>query len=320
MGVGQSPLGQWIEGAGSIAIGGHVRPDGDCAGACLGLARYISQAYPQKQLRLYLEALPPVFSYLWGFDMAGQMDGAFAPDVFFVLDCAPDRMPEAAKAVFGRAGLTVNIDHHISNKGGCMVNLIDANKSSTAEMVYDLASPLYMDREMADCLYTGMIHDTGVFQYSCTGQDTLRAAAELIGWGIDFPARILESFYQKTFVQNQILGRVLMESFTMEEGRFVIGHIDRKTMAFYGAKPSDLDGIVNHLRNTKGCDCAIFLHEIGELQYKISLRTSTAIDAAGLAERFGGGGHARAAGCTMNGTFHDCVNNLLRFVGGEARL
>ena len=89
-----------------------------------------------------------------------------------------------------------------------------------------------------------------------------------------------------------------------------MGVVDRATMEFYNATSKDLDGIVNQLRNIKGVHCAIFMYETDTLTYKVSLRTDERVDASKVAVYFGGGGHVRAAGCTMQGTFHDCVNNL----------
>ena len=100
----------------------------------------------------------------------------------------------------------------------------------------------------------------------------------------------------------------------MESVRFMDGScdcvVDRKTMNFYDVGPKDLDGIVNQLRNIKGVSCAIFMYQTDVLEYKVSLRTDERVNAAEVVGNFGGGGHARAAGCTMSGTFHDCVNNL----------
>lgn len=81
-------------------------------------------------------------------------------------------------------------------------------------------------------------------------------------------------------------------------------------MDFYGVNPADLDGIVNQLRNIKGVDCAVFLYQTGLMEYKISMRSNDRVDVSRIASYFGGGGHVRAAGCTMKGTFHDCINNL----------
>ena len=106
------------------------------------------------------------------------------------------------------------------------------------------------------------------------------------------------------------MGRALMESIRFLDGKCIVSALDKKTMEFYNVGPKDLDGIVSQLRNIKGISCAIFMYQTGTLEYKVSLRTDEKVDAAKVAAYFGGGGHVRAAGCTMRGTFHDCVNNL----------
>ena len=94
------------------------------------------------------------------------------------------------------------------------------------------------------------------------------------------------------------------------DGKCIVSMVDRKTMDFYEALPRSLEGIVNQLRITRGVECAIFLHETGFQEFKVSMRSNRVVDVAKVATMFGGGGHIRAAGCTMNGTFHDVVNNL----------
>ena len=182
--------------------------------------------------------------------------------------------------------------------------------SSASELVYDLLDETYLDEEIAKAIYIGIIHDTGVFQYSNTSPKTLQIAAKLISYGFDFPKIIEETFYEKTYVQNQILGRALLESILFMDGRCVVSVIDRKTMDFYQVNSKDLDGIVNQLRIIKGVECAIFMYETDTLEYKVSMRSGGLVDVAKVAQIFGGGGHIRAAGCTMNGTAHDVVNNL----------
>lgn len=181
---------------------------------------------------------------------------------------------------------------------------------STCELIYDLIDLEQLDKEMAEALYVGIIHDTGVFQYSNTTPETLRKGAKLISYGFDFPNLILETFYQKTYVQAQVMGRALMESIRFLGGRCIVSSIDKKTMDFYNVGPKDLDGIVNQLRNIEGIDCAIFMYETGVLEYKVSMRSSEKVNVAEVAAYFGGGGHQKAAGCNLTGTFHDCVNNL----------
>lgn len=120
----------------------------------------------------------------------------------------------------------------------------------------------------------------------------------------------MRRFLKRSYVQNQVLGRALLESVRFMDGRCIFSSIDLKTMEFYKVVPKDLDGIVSQLRITKGVECAIFLYQTKTLEYKVSLRSNGKVDVAAIASYFGGGGHVRAAGCTMQGTVHDCVNNL----------
>ena len=106
------------------------------------------------------------------------------------------------------------------------------------------------------------------------------------------------------------MGRALMESIRFMDGACIVSSVSKKDMEFYDVTSKDLDGIVNQLRNIKGVHCAIFMYETDVLEYKVSMRSDEKVNVAEVASYFGGGGHVRAAGCTMKGTFHDCVNNL----------
>ena len=293
-----------------IGIGGHIRPDGDCVGACLSMCMYLKKCLPQAQVKVFLEKPADIFHEIKGFEEIDSEFGEEAPfDVFFVLDCGEDRLGNARK-YFPEAKKRINIDHHVTNTGCGDLNYIRPEVGSTCELVYDLIDCEKLDRELAMALYIGIIHDTGIFQYSKNTPATMEKGAKLIGYGFDFPRLIQETFYQKTYIQSNIMGRALLESIRFLDGRCIVSCMDRKTMQFYDAEPEDLDGIVNQLRNIKGIDCAIFMYQTDVLEYKVSLRTSEKVNAAEVAAFFGGGGHVRAAGCTMRGTFHDCVNNL----------
>ncbi len=293
-----------------IGISGHIRPDGDCVGAVLSLQQYLMKCLPDAEIKVYLEKPSDIFREMKGY---GEINSDFpeeAPfDVYFALDCGAERLGSAEK-YFQAAAKKINIDHHISNSGTGDLNDIRPEVGSTCEVLYDLMEPEYLDRDIAMSLYIGIIHDTGVFQYSNTTPATLEKGAKLISYGFDFPRLIQETFYQKTYVQAQIMGRALMESIRFLDGRCIVGVIDRKTMDFYQVESKDMDGIVSQLRNIAGVDCAIFMYQTGTLEYKVSMRANEKVNVAEVASYFGGGGHARAAGCTMKGTFHDCVNNL----------
>jgi len=295
----------------SIGIGGHIRPDGDCVGSCMALYLYLKKCVaPGTEVTLYLEKPSPVFDAIAGVEeIRTQADAGKVYDVFFALDSEAGRLG-VAEELFSLAKKKINIDHHITNRGCGQVNYIDPKASSTSELVYDLLDKQFMDAEIAKAIYIGIIHDTGVFQYSNTSPKTLRAAAELIGYGFDFSSLVGKTFYEKTYVQAQIMGRALLESILFLDGRCIVSSVDRKLMDFYNVTSMDLDGIVSQLKNIQGVECAIFMYETDTLEYKVSLRSSDQVDVASIASYFGGGGHKKAAGCTMLGTFHDVVNNL----------
>lgn len=303
-------LAEECKGAKRIGISGHVRPDGDCVGAVLALQMYLNKCVPGATVQVFLEKPADIFKELKGVDeIISDCPDEEPFDVFFALDCNEDRLEGNAK-YFQTAKKKINIDHHVSNKGCGDVNCVVPEAAAACEVLYDLMDKELLDQDIAMALYIGIIHDTGVFQYSNTTEKTMMAGAKLITYGFDYARLIQETFYQKTYVQMQIMGRALMESVRFMDGRCIVSVVDKKTMDFYGAVPKDLDGIVSQLRNIKGIECAIFMYQTGPLEYKVSMRSSEKVNVSQIASFFGGGGHVRAAGCTMQGNFHDVVNNL----------
>ncbi len=306
---------QECENAQRIGISGHLRPDGDCIGSCLALYQYLKKSLSQQvYIKVYLEKPSTIFKGLKGYeDIESELPVEEAFDVFFILDCNRERIGERVKYCEG-AGKVINIDHHISNPGEGDVNYVQPQVGSTSELIYDLIvaerGEDALDKELAEAIYTGIIHDTGVFQYSNTTPKTMEIGARLISYGFDFSRLIQETFYQKSYVQSQVLGRALMESIRFMDGQCIVSCVDKKQMDFYEVTNQDFDGIVNQLRNIKGVHCAIFMYQTDVLEYKVSMRSDELVNVSEVATYFGGGGHVRAAGCTMRGTFHDCVNNL----------
>ena len=182
--------------------------------------------------------------------------------------------------------------------------------SSTSELIYNLMEKDKITLPVAEALYLGIVHDTGVFQYSCTSPATLRAAADLLERGVDAPTLIRKTFVEKTYAQNQVLGRTLLESIRFMGGKCIASYIRMREMDFYGVKPKDLEGIVSQLRDTTGVEVAIFMYETKPSVYKVSLRSNDLVDVSKVAQYLGGGGHKKAAGFTMAGTPHDVLNNL----------
>jgi phosphoesterase RecJ-like protein len=149
-----------------------------------------------------------------------------------------------------------------------------------------------------------------VFKYSNTSAETMSIAGKLMEKGIPFTNIIDNTFYAKTYVQNQVLGRALLESVVFYDGKCIFSVVKRDEFELYNITSKDLDGIVEQLRITKGVECAIFLYEVGELEYKVSLRSNEIVDVSTIATYFGGGGHIRAAGFNMKGNVYDVINNI----------
>lgn len=300
-----------LEGIRTVGIAGHVRPDGDCVGSCMGLYLYLKEVYPELETDIYLETPQSVFSYISCIDeVRTEADSAKVYDLFILCDVSsPDRIGVAGEC-FAHAKRTCCIDHHISNPGFADVNEVRSDVSSASEVLYTLLEEEKISLNCSVAIYTGMIHDTGVFQYSSTTPQTMEIAGKLMTKGFDFNKIIDESFYQKTYLQNQVLGRVLAESILLLDGQCIVGVMRQKDMAFYGVEGRDLDGIVNQLRLTKGVKVAIFIYEIENMRFKVSLRSNGNMDVNKVAVYFGGGGHVRAAGCSMQGVWYDVINNL----------
>ncbi len=300
-----------LEGKARIALGGHIRPDGDCVGSCMGLYMYLTEQYPQLETDLYLEEVPAAFSVIQRTDeVRHEIPEGKQYDLFICLDCGDVQRLGFSRPLFESAAHTLCIDHHVSNGAFAEVNYIVPDASSTSELVFGLLDYEKISRACAEALYMGIAHETGVFQYSCTSPETMEAGAQLMRKGIDGSAIIEKTFYEKTYIQNQILGRALLESMMILDKRAIVSAVTLRQMEFFGAVPSDLEGIVSQLRMTEGVEVAIFMHEIRPREYKVSLRSKGAVNVSRIAQYFGGGGHERAAGLTMKGSFHDVVNNI----------
>ena len=303
-------LEQMLEQTGSVVILGHVRPDGDCLGSTLGLYHYIQTNYPAIRAAVYLEESSPKFGYLAGYDAILHETDEERYELCICLDCGDEERLGSFGVFLANASKSLCLDHHITNTRFCEVNLVSENASSTCEVLFEQLDEEKIDRAAAECLYTGLIHDTGVFKYSCTSARTMEIAGKLMAKGIDFGSIIDNSFYKKTYVQNQILGRALLESITFLDGKCIFSALRQSEMEFYGVNGKDMDGIIDQLRLTEGVEVAIFMYQTGPQEFKVSLRSQNAVDVSRIASYFGGGGHVRAAGCTMSGRIHDVVNNL----------
>lgn len=286
----------------TIGISGHENPDGDCVGSCMGLALFLRKALPNTQVDVFLEKVPE--------ELERNIPGAdtirhdFQPrvsryDAFVVLDSTGERTA-GAREMYEAAGLRINIDHHISNPGTGDINYIDGNASSACELVYRVIDTSLLDRDMAQALYVGIVTDTGVFQYSNTGRSTMHIAGDLIKYGFDFSAIIREVFFERTFKQARALGAAFTAMEAGPDGKYVLCALPLEKQRSLGIERADLEGISSQMVLTAGADCAVFLHEDAPDLWRGSFRSNEIIDVARIAAMFGGGGHVRAAGCTVH--------------------
>lgn len=296
----------------SVAIAGHTKPDGDCTGSTLAFYNFIKNNYPDIRVTLYLEPIPNLFKFLQRSDeIVSDFSGDADYDLFFSLDCGDGGRLGGAIRYFETAKKTVCIDHHISNKSFADLNYIVPDASSTSELVFELLDEEKITKEIAECLYVGIIHDTGVFQYSCTSAKTMNIAGRLMDKGIDYPTIVDKTFFERTFEQNQILGTALLKAKRYFDDRCIACIITAQDMAECHALPKHLEGIVSQLRSTKGVDVALLIYENADGTFKVSMRTNGAVDVAAICVKHGGGGHVRAAGATMTGDPENILQTLL---------
>ena len=288
-----------IGNAKSIGISGHERPDGDCVGACMALFLVLKKRLPEAKVEVLLEDVPE--------HLQKNIPGCeaicknFKPetkefDVFVVLDSGKERT-SGARPFCEKAGKIINIDHHVSNPGTGHVNLIDAGKSSTCELLYTLLEEKDLDAQVAQALYIGMVTDTGVFRYSNTTPQTMAIAGRLMEYRFDHARIVRDVFYEKSYTEQMAMGVALTTMQRSEDKRIVTCLLDKKTLKTIGATKKDVDGIASQMVLTEGAECAILFYEGGDGLCHGSLRSRQLVNVARIAEQFGGGGHVRAAGC-----------------------
>ena len=290
-----------IENADSIAITGHINPDGDCIGSTLGMYNYITCNYPGKKVQVYLQEFADVFMLLNGASEVKHETDDEIYDLFMSLDCGdPDRFTPFAQ-YFETAKRTLCIDHHISNKGFGDVCYVEPQACSAAEAIFKLFDEDKINQPCAEALYMGIVHDTGVFKHSNTTRSAMTIAGILIEKGARPSFVIDETFYKKTLTQNKLLGYALLGMKQFANGKIAHTLLTFEDFEKFGASKMDTDGIVDQLRLTSGTEVAFFMYQSGENEYKISLRANNIVNVSEIACSHGGGGHVKAAGCNIKG-------------------
>ena len=305
-------LEDFLEGVTTIAIAGHINPDGDCVGACLGTKIYLKENYPQLTVDVYLQKVKDVFSYLkYADEVLAEEPEDKAYDLLILCDISAKDRIGCGAGLLEKAAKTLCLDHHLTNKGGYTWFYNFPEASSASEVIYGFMDSGKISVSCAEALYTGIVHDTGVFQYSNTSGYTMEVAGKLMDMGVDFNHIIDKTFFEKTYAQRRILGKVMESAALHLDGRVISGVVTLKDKKTYSIGSGDTEGIVSELRSTRGVEASIFLYQLGSSEFKISLRSQDIVDVSVICAEFGGGGHIRAAGCNMQGTAEEIIDTLV---------
>lgn len=299
----------------SIAITCHVDPDGDAIGSILGL--YLALKQVSDKVEVFTdEKLPTRYDFLPQSNAIKSYedikDKEF--DLFFALDCGNDKRVGRNLEVMKKSKTLVNVDHHISNTKFGDINILDLGASSTCEIVYNLIKDLglVIDKNVATCLYAGIITDTGNFMYDNAGYKTYLAAADLINTNID-KQEIVYNFYQKKSINNlRFLGYCLSNVDIRYDGRLAIFEISTALLDEFTVPKDDIEGVVNHGRDIDSVEISVSIREVDKERVKLSFRSKhDGVNVSALACLFGGGGHKKAAGAAVNMTLDEAKAQVI---------
>jgi bifunctional oligoribonuclease and PAP phosphatase NrnA len=301
-------------------ITAHERLDGDAIGSELALCGML-RSLGKEAVVYNQDPTPGNYLFLPGSDRIVQELPALDPfDVAFVLDCGElDRVGEESARI-GTIPNLINIDHHVSNGGFCDVRLIDPQASSTGELIFRLVREmnLTVTGEMATCLYTAILTDTGGFRYGNTRRGALLTAADLVTGGAD-PQWISENVYESDPpAKIRLLAATLPTLRFEEEGRVGSLTVTQKALADAGALPEHTEGFVDLPRSIRGIEISILYAELADGRFKLSLRSKGKVNVERVARAFGGGGHVNAAGCRAEGELSDIRRRVIEAIRTSA--
>jgi phosphoesterase RecJ-like protein len=293
-----------IENKSTFGITTHIKPDGDGVGSSLGLCWLLRSLGKSAEVIVHGD-VPPAYKSLPGADEIRDVKAIDSQyDAIFVIECSDLSRP-------GIAGLdsefTVNIDHHATSEHFGTINWIDSTASAVGEMIYNLCKAIggRVTKEIAECVYMALVTDTGSFHFSNTTDRTLKVASELIKAGVK-PAAISEAVYNnypwsRVELMRQVIGTIKRH----DEGRIASMRQTLEMRRIAEAVDGDNNGFVNIPLAAREVVASIYMREIGEDKYRVSLRSKGDINVARVAEKFGGGGHANAAGCSVEGNWDE---------------
>jgi phosphoesterase RecJ-like protein len=297
-----------IERGQRFLVTAHARPDGDAVGSVLACAMILEQLGKQVDV-VSCDRVPLIYRTLpcsSAIRQVSRVEGEY--DAVILLEC--DGVERSRlRGLDGR--FLINIDHHVSGRTFANINWIDTEACAVAEMVYELArlAGVRITPEMATCLYTAVLTDTGSFCYEGTDAHTFELAAELVRHGARSAAIAKDVYFSHPTSKMLLLGAAL--SNLRREGRLAWMWVTHDDMTRTHAAEEDCEGLANYAIAISGVDVAIFLRELSNHRVRLSIRSKGDVNVARIAERFGGGGHQHASGCTIDGPLPDAMEMIL---------
>ncbi len=284
----------------NIAISAHTNPDGDAVASCIALGLALNKI--GKNIIVYLEDYGDKYSFLntHGLIYNNRVED-FKTELFLSLDCGDKSRLGQFVEIFDTSKFTINIDHHITNDKFAMKNYV-FDKSSTCEIVYELLLYLnvQLNDEIAKALYTGIAYDTGGFKYTNTTSRTYEIAAKLVEYNFSFTDIFKQMFDCRSYESTKLLGRTLERAELVLNKKIAVSYLTLEDMNEFNADSTQTGGIIDHLRNIKGVICSVFIYEKATNDSKVSMRSNGTINISEIATEFGGGGHLKACGCSIN--------------------
>ncbi len=284
-----------IANSNSILILTHENPDGDAVGSSLGFMHALKKL--DKEVTVLIPTVNSMYSFLPGFDeIKKEIDDYRKYDLCIALDASDLERLHVCRPYFEAIENTIVIDHHITNQNYADVNYVNAIASSTCQNLIIVLAFLgiSISKEIAECLYTGILTDTGGFRYN-TQSETFEFAGMLAETGIDIAKIYRLIFDTTTEKRTRLLSRALNRLELLENGKIAFTYITTSDVEELKNEDGDQEGIVNFGRNIEGVEVSIFVRE-KDGKYKVSLRANEYVDVSQISAKFAGGGHLRAAG------------------------